>query len=230
VLLPGLDGTGLLFRPLLAALPPELGVKVIAYPATEALGLPELAQFVARQLPAEKTVLLAESFSGLVALTLLMSASARIHGVIFVGAFAEPPRPLLLRLAPLVSRSAGLMRSAPSFLLRQYCIGKEATAADVRMMREAIGRVSPEVLAQRLKLVATRHSFDKAPIKVPSCYLRPSEDRLVPPSCATWFEQRFRRCDIVEAEGPHFLLQARPRQCAQIITGMLRSLRDGLEN
>jgi pimeloyl-ACP methyl ester carboxylesterase len=224
VLLPGLDGTGLLFRPLLAALPADIRAKVIAYPASEALGLPELAALVTRQLPSEKNVLLAESFSGLVALTLLMSASARIRAVIFVGAFAEPPRPFLLRLAPLAARSGALMRSAPSFLLRQYCLGKEATAADLKMLREALTAVSPDVLAQRLGLVAARHSFGKVSIDVPSYYIRPSEDRLVPASCANWFQQRLAKCQFVEATGPHFLLQARPRESADMITQIVRSL------
>lgn len=92
----------------------------MSYPLTQALVLADLGALVSRKLPPEKVVLLAESFSGLVALTLLASASARFRTIVFVGAFAEPPRPLLLRLAPLVSGAAGLMRSAPSFLLRQF--------------------------------------------------------------------------------------------------------------
>jgi pimeloyl-[acyl-carrier protein] methyl ester esterase len=224
VLLPGLDGTGLLFRPLLSALPADLDAKVVSYPAGQALGLPELATLVARQLPAERAVVLAESFSGLVMLTLLANASARIRAVIFVAAFAEPPRPFLLRLAPIAARSGVLMRSAPSFLLRQYCLGKEATAADLKMLREALAAVSPEVLGQRLGLVAARHSFGKVSIDVPSYYIRPSEDRLVPPACANWFQQRLAKCQLLEAVGPHFLLQARPRESAQLITQILRSL------
>jgi pimeloyl-ACP methyl ester carboxylesterase len=171
-----------------------------------------------------KAVLLAESFSGLVALTLLANGPARIAGVIFVGAFAEPPRPLLLRLAPLLSRSAGVMRSMPSFLLRQYCLGWHASAAQLKMLREATASVAPEVLAQRLALVASRHSFGKAPIEVPAYYIRPSQDRLVPASCAGWFQQRFRKCEIEEIEGPHFVLQAKPRESAQAIIGLVQRL------
>src|SRR5688572_5234198 len=123
---------------------------------------------VVRQLPSEKSVVLAESFSGLVALTLLASASARIRGIIFVASFAEPLRPLLLRMAPLVSRSPALMRSAPSFLLRQYCLGKEATATQLTVLRNAIALVSPRVLGQRLAMVASRHSFGRAFTDVPA--------------------------------------------------------------
>jgi pimeloyl-[acyl-carrier protein] methyl ester esterase len=222
-LLPGLDGTGLLFRPLLAALPADLNPKVVTYPV-EPLGLPELAAFVSRQLPAKKAVLLAESFSGLVALTMLMSGAARIRAVIFVGGFAEPPRPLLLRLAPLVSRSAGMMRSAPAFLLRQYCLGKDAGSTDLKMLRDTLAATSPDSVAQRLRLIATRHSFGKAVFDVPACYIRASQDRLVPGSCANWFQQRFAKCDVVDVDGPHFVLQMKARSCAEIIVRAVRSV------
>jgi pimeloyl-[acyl-carrier protein] methyl ester esterase len=211
-----------LFRPVLRALDAELQPTVIAYPSDETLDLAELGGLVLRQLPPGKTVLVAESCSGLVALSLLASSSARIAGVVFVGAFAEPPRPLLLRLAPLVSRSPALMRSAPSFLLRQYCLGKTASADDLKMLRDALSAVSPAVMTQRLGLVGTRHSFGKAKFDVPCYYLRATEDRLVPASCADWFRQRFQRCEVVDIGGPHFLLQAAPEQCADVIARAVR--------
>jgi pimeloyl-[acyl-carrier protein] methyl ester esterase len=223
-LLPGLDGTGLLFRPLLAALPSELRAKVIGYPANEALGLPDLAALVARQLPAEGAVLVAESFSGLVALTLLANAPPRIWGVIFVGAFAEPPRPLLLRLAPLALRHTPWVRRAPAFLLRQYCVGKDASASELKMLREAMACVSPEILGHRLRLVAVRHTFGKGPIEIPAYYIRASQDRLVPAACTHWFQQRFRKCEVLDAEGPHFLLQVKPRDSAEMIGRIVGSL------
>jgi pimeloyl-[acyl-carrier protein] methyl ester esterase len=204
-------------EPLISALGTAVTPKVIAYPPNEALQLSELASLVVRQLPPGKVVLLAESFSGLVALTLLASASARIRGVIFVGAFAEPPRPFLLRLTPMLSRASGLARSTPSFLLRQFCLGSDASATQLQSLRDAIGLVSPEVLAQRLTLVASRHRFDNVPADVPSYYIQASGDRLVPASCVQWFQHRFRKCEIEKLDGPHFLLQARPRESAQMI-------------
>jgi pimeloyl-[acyl-carrier protein] methyl ester esterase len=222
VLLPGLDGTGLLFRPLIAALPAGLRATVVSYPATQPLRLDELAALVSRKLPPEKVVLVAESFSGLVALTLLMSAPARFRAVVFVGAFAEPPRPLLLKLAPLASRATGLMRSAPAFLLRQFCVGRDASAGDLKLLREALAAVAPDVLAQRLALIGTRHSFGKAKFDVPAHYLRASQDRLVPTAAADWFKQRFRQCEVEEVEGPHFLLQASPRESAAVLERIVR--------
>ena len=223
VLLPGLDGTGQLFRPLLAALPRDLRPTVIGYPPAQPLALADLASFVTKKLPPEKVILLAESFSGLVALALLVSAPSRFRGVVFVGAFAEPPRPLLLRLAPLASRGAGLMRSAPAFLLRQFCLGSDATAADLNMLREALAVVSPDVLAQRLQLIGTRHSFGKAPFEVPAYYIRARQDRLVPASAADWFQKRFKQCEVEDIDGPHLLLQVRAREGAAALQRIMRT-------
>jgi pimeloyl-ACP methyl ester carboxylesterase len=108
VLLPGLDGTGHLFRPFVAALS-DVDTQAVSYPNDKALSLDEHARWALRHLAGDKVVLVAESFSGLVALRVLQEAPSRIAAVIFAGAFAEPPRPLLLRLTPLASRAAPLM-------------------------------------------------------------------------------------------------------------------------
>ena len=217
VLLPGLDGTGLLFRPLVAILS-NVESKVVSYPNDKAFSLDEHVRWFIRQLPDEKVMLLAESFSGLVALRVLQEAPSRIAAVIFVGAFAEPPRPLLLRLAPLVSRAGRLMRNTPAFLLRQFCLGRDATVTQLNLLREALAAVQPQVLTNRLEIVGARHSWGKAKFGVPCLYLQASDDRLVPASAADWFRGRFERFELERIDGPHFLLQARARECARCIS------------
>jgi pimeloyl-ACP methyl ester carboxylesterase len=221
-LLPGLDGTGILFRPLLAALPGDIRPSVITYPADRVLSLPEHARSALRQLPAGRSVLVAESFSGLVALAMLMEAPSRIGGIVFAGAFAEPPRPLLTKFAPAISRFGTAIRSAPSFLLRRFCLGADATAEQLDLLREALAAVSPSVMAHRLALAGKRHNF-KGPFAVPCCYLQASHDRLVPAGAASWFGERFASFRLEIVQGPHFLLQTRPRECAQLIARMIRA-------
>jgi pimeloyl-ACP methyl ester carboxylesterase len=225
VLLPGLDGTGILFRPLLQALPKDVPSTFIAYPSDRIMSLSEHAEWVSARLPKGKFALLAESFSGLVALSLLLETPSRFQSVIFVGSFAEPPRPFMLRLAPILPRHGSLMRTIPSFLLRQYCLGKEATVTQLNMLRDAIGAVSPEVFAHRLGIVAKRHHFGTGQFHVPCCYIQASKDRLVPERCGQWFRQRFDSFELTRVEGPHFLLQARPEESARIVAETLRNLR-----
>ena len=64
VLLPGLDGTGLLFQPLVECLPDAIEPVVVSYPPDQKLGYEELLPLVLERLPAAPFVLLGESFSG----------------------------------------------------------------------------------------------------------------------------------------------------------------------
>ena len=224
MLLPGLDGTGTLFRPLQDVLDRDMHCEIVAYPSDQELDLAQLAAIVLRRLSEIDTanaVILAESFSGLVALALLSQSQTNIAGIVFVGAFAQPPHPLLTRLGGLVRFSAPFVRSIPSFLIRQYCLGADASAAHLRLLRQALGKVSPGVLAQRMRLVATHHSFGER-FDAPCCYIRATEDRLVPASSTQWFQQRFNKLRMEEVRGPHFLLQAKPRESAMAIERAVR--------
>src|SRR5262245_8170858 len=138
VVLPGLDGTGKLLAPFMEALPREAQAMVIAYPPDRILSLLEHAKWVSDHLPSGESVLLAESFSGLVALTLLATAPSRLRSIIFVGAFAEPPKPFLSRMGPILPRPGSLIKTMPSFMLRQYCLGREATVEQIKLVRDAI--------------------------------------------------------------------------------------------
>ena len=75
-LLPGFDGTGELFGPLQAALGNDVVANAIRYEAEHSFE--DYVDSVARILPRENAVLVAESFSGPVALSLLERYPDRI--------------------------------------------------------------------------------------------------------------------------------------------------------
>jgi pimeloyl-ACP methyl ester carboxylesterase len=223
VLLPGLDGTGVLFRPFSAALPQHVSAKIITYPPSSPLALPELGDLVIEQLPAGEFALLAESFSGLVALSLLGKIGNRVRAVIFCGAFATPPRPFLLGMAAFLPMLGTVVRHTPDFLLKKFCVGPRATSEQIGLLREALSLVAPDVLAQRLSLVGSRQEFD-ASARIPCYYIQATEDRLVSPRCATWFGNHFEHFELKRISGPHFLLQTRPEECAQLVAKIISEL------
>lgn len=94
-MLHGVDGTGVLLAPFLTVLPSHIRPQVVTYPPDQILSLAEYADLVCRKLPNDNIVPLVESFSGLVALTLLAEGFASIMAVMFVASFAESPRPYL---------------------------------------------------------------------------------------------------------------------------------------
>lgn len=76
ILLPGMDGTGQLFEPFISALAGEFEVKVVTYPASQPLGYTELEAVARKAIPKEGPyVILGESFSGPIAVSLGASAS-----------------------------------------------------------------------------------------------------------------------------------------------------------
>jgi len=52
---------------------------------------------------------------------------------------------------------------------------------------------------------------------VPACYLRATQDRLVPARCAATFSALAAEFEVITIDGPHMLLQSRPAECWQAI-------------
>lgn len=224
VLLPGLDGTGKLFKPFLNALPLDIRTQVIVYPPDQLLSLHQYAEFVKNQLPPGHIILLAESFSGPVLLTLLSILEKPVATAIFCASFAEPPRPLLLQLAALVAYTGPLLRAMPDFLLRRFCLGTAVNTEQLELARETLSMVPPRILAHRLELLAERHCFLKTQFKTPCYFLQATNDRLIPHKAVNWFRNHFESLHLEKLAGPHFLLQAKSQECSRLATGIFRAI------
>src|SRR6185369_2945536 len=92
VLLPGMDGTGILFEPLLEILPPELEAQVVSYPTHKPCGYEELAGLVAAALPKDGPfIILGESFSGPLAIMAAHAQPPGLKGIVLCASFARSP-------------------------------------------------------------------------------------------------------------------------------------------
>ncbi|MDH3503738.1 MAG: hypothetical protein OEZ41_13170 [Nitrospirota bacterium] len=219
ILLPGLDGTGILFQPLVEQLRDIFHVTVIAYPKDRPSSMPEMAEIVKEQLSTpEDTILLAESFSGLVALTILEQCAIPLRGIIFCAAFAESPRPFLLNC--LTMRPVGLLLFPwiPGIFYRVLCLGLSANPLLVKNLQGVLANVPSHVLVHRLRLIARVSFSNRSNVwSIPCGYLQASQDKLVPDRCAVWFAHHFQFFNLKKVDGPHFLLQAKVQQCVQYI-------------
>lgn len=220
VMLPGLDGTGKLFRPLLTRLHATVDHRIVAYPNDRTLSIDEMAGLVLEQLPKGPFVLLAESFSGLVALALLRRRPAAIRSVIFCAAFAQSPHPLLLGVACRLPAVGQALQAMPKAIMRPFVFGRHCHRELPRQLADALGRTAPNVLTHRLRLIAAAKAPPQIPDAIPCHYLQATRDRLVPARAAKWFARHFVPFHLRKVDGPHMLLQARPRECARLIAAI----------
>ena len=210
-LLPGLDATGLLWRPLLDVLGHE-GVRAVSYPDPVRRYDDVIAHLGA---PEPGTVLVAESFSGPAAIRIAHAHRERVRAVVLVASFANGPRGLL-SLGPLMG--AALQVRPPALAIRALMVGMDADPALVGMVRDAIGRVPAATLAARLReSAATDVRRELAALPMPVVWLRATRDRLVPERVTRDAIAARPGLDVRSLDGPHLLAQARPREVAEII-------------
>src|SRR5688572_22597921 len=174
-ILPGLDGTGLLVRGFCAALDPSVPTTLISYPIDRHLDYAALEAITRSRLPKEPFVLLAESFSGPIALSIAVTRPPGLRGLILACSFARNPRPALAPLRPLIRLLP--VHWAPAALLAWPTLGRFTNPALRSAIANALRRVSPAVIRSRLRAVA---EVDVSPllrqIDVPVLYLRASAD------------------------------------------------------
>jgi pimeloyl-ACP methyl ester carboxylesterase len=220
VLLPGLDGTGELFAPLVRALDEAFATSVVRYGAE--LSFDEYVESAARALP-DRAVVLAESFSGPVAIALAARYPAKIRGLVLCATFAVSPFRTLLRAARLVPARAFTANPLTPTILRHFCVN--GTAASIRPSPVAVvSSVPPAIMRARLACLATT---DVRPlvrqIAVPVLYLRASNDRIVGERLSRELTSQLTNVSVVEIGGPHLLLQTRPHECAAAIRNFIQA-------
>lgn len=224
VLLPGLDGTGLLFRALIEALGSQVESKIVTYPVDRPLGYDELEALVRATLPAERRyVVLGESFSGPIAIRLAADPPAGMAGVILCVTFAKNPHPLLAWMKPW---TAGLpVKGLPAWMRAPFMWGGWSANGEPPEVMRATATVEEAVLRQRIAAVlAVDETCALARIRMPALVLQARDDHVVPHSAGEHILRTLPSAKLVEVEGPHLLLQMRPTECAALVKRFLATL------
>lgn len=211
LLLPGMHGTDTLFASLVRALPPSWTICTFAYPSEET-GVTAVERVLAGWPPGENVFIVAESFSGPVAIRLAGRRPPFLRGVVLVSTFLRAPRSGLQCL----SRGLGLWTPpVPPWALRRYLVGRGASAALVAEVRTAIGAMPRGTLRRRLATVAAVNVHGElGQIAVPVRLLYGTDDKLVPHRSVEEFPPSVER---VPMQGAHLLLQAEPERSARAI-------------
>lgn len=214
VLLPGMDGTGLLFEPLLKELDSEIGIKVIAYPTDTKLSYRQLTELVISELPLhEDYILLGESFSGAIAYEIAKNTPSHLKGILFLASFVSVPN-RLLRFIGWVPLTPLLKIPLPQLFIKRFLLGGNIKI--ISLFRNVIKQVDSSVLSYRIQQMAQLQGVNGR-IEIPACYIAAKQDKLVSPKHITEFQRFAPQSKVYTIDGPHFLAQSKPAECAEII-------------
>jgi len=218
ILLPGLDGTGELFTPFIAAAPRAVEVRVLALPHDRSLSYHELAEWLCGQLPQRSVVLLGESFSGPLAV-LAAQRSDRVKGLVLSTTFAESPLPRVFARCPRLLWS----RPPPAFVLKAMLTGGDARLAAA--VRGAIRRAPPATIAGRVAAVLRVDvTSELRALSCPVLYLRARRDRLVRLESASRIQALRPSTELAHIDAPHLLLQANPAAAWSFVAPFLERI------
>lgn len=217
-----------MFEPFIAALGHEFGIRVVRYPTSGALGYEELEAHARAALPEEGPfVILGESFSGPIAVSIAASRPAGLIGLVLCATFAGNPRPVL---GPLHHVAGALpIKLAPIAILSAALLGRFSTPPLQSALAAAISRVSSKALQARLRAVLSVDVSAKLKaVEVPLLYLWAKHDRVVPASAARRIKRALPSAQVMAVNAPHCLLQAAPDEGVALVGSFMRSLRAGL--
>lgn len=216
VLLPGMDGSGDFFAELTSAL--KTKSVVVSYPVDRPLGYSELTELVRAALPTDEPfILLAESFSGPIAIALASERLPQLRALVLVCSFARLPELPLHAMLKKVATRVPVWR-VPVSLAARVLLGRYRSTAIEARLKRAIRLVSPAVWRARIRAAfAADETSSLFRIQVPLLYLRASEDKVMLPAASAAIARHVPTAKVVEIEGPHFLLQAKPRESAAVV-------------
>jgi pimeloyl-[acyl-carrier protein] methyl ester esterase len=226
VFMPGFDGDAALRRDFVAELRRGNEVVAVSYPNRPLGTLDEYRVHGMGQVPVDwKPVLVAESFSGLVAAR-WAAIDSRVRALVLCAAFARNPMgyatgfgaawPELVKLGPAVMDSAVQLSSDPA--RRRWSSDLARTVASLRA----------DVVAERLRLIAAEDvgALLRA-MAIPVVLVQFEDDLVIGHAAREHLRSVCVDPHVVRIAGPHFALETRPVECAQAIAHALAAVLPG---
>jgi pimeloyl-ACP methyl ester carboxylesterase len=221
ILMPGFDGTGEMFGPLTAALSPDHPTTVIRYRHERTFA--DYVDTVSAALPEQGATLIAESFSGPIALAVMARHPGKIQRAVLCATFVESPFLSLTKLARFVPTAVFSLRIGRRAMLERFCLDDRCEPALMDQALAVVRSMPATTVAARLSVLAELQVRTLCRnIRTPVLILRATGDRLVSPSRYNQLIESLPDATVRDVEGPHLLLQSRPRECARLIEEFAR--------
>lgn len=222
ILLPGMDGTGELFHEMRHYFDSDIETIVIDYPRNQKLSYLQLENLVRAQLPEQRRfMLLGESFSGPIAISLASQNVAHLCGLIICASFCRNPQPLLRPFYSCIDYISP--RLIPRLVLERVMFGNRGSQQQRENFFKSLYSVNPAVIQYRCKQVLKLNYVDKLKsIAVPALYLQGEHDHLVAARHAKEIAHTIQNLKIHTFPTAHMLLQTEPESTAKVISQFVR--------
>ncbi len=217
VLMPGLDGTGKFFDPIIPLLQADFNLQIVTYPDLDSFEA--YVDCALSQLPTEAGFsLLAESFSGPVAIAAMAQRPGLVGPSVLSSTFVRSPLPELTRMSAYIPDQMFSIGALGQFCLDLYEVEDDDFSETQPLPLNVTEQLDGSVLKNRIGAMSRIDISALLPgIEVPILYLRGTHDRIVSENDATMMQQYLPRVERVDIDAPHLLLQTRPQQCAELI-------------
>jgi pimeloyl-[acyl-carrier protein] methyl ester esterase len=226
ILMPGLDGTGLSFEPFLKFISANANVTVVCYPTDKLLSFAETVECAAAQVSSlSRPVVIAESFSGPVAVQMIASGLVRAKALVLCATFAKSPHPFLWPVIRFLRIPLLIGPEMPALFFKIILGDEKRIASLVPLWKKVHADVPARVMDHRLgliNLVDVTQSLKK--LSLPCLYLQAIDDRIVLSSSLTDFERSIPQLMVKRIKAPHFILQDKPQECLEAIEEFLVSM------
>jgi pimeloyl-[acyl-carrier protein] methyl ester esterase len=228
ILLPGLDGAGILFQSLVAALPSWIKPIVVRYPSERHLSYTELLPLVVEALPRDEPfILLGESFSGPLAVMAAAQRPAGLAGVILCASFVSNPRPIIGAFCRLLPLSC-LFRMFPLVQRVKPRIAGYSSSELSRLLDAVHAEMRPQVMAARLRMVfRVDVRKELAQCAVPLLYISGGRDFVVPRRNLRIVRRIVPHARCATISAPHMVLQSEPARSAAVISDFVNQASSG---
>jgi pimeloyl-ACP methyl ester carboxylesterase len=205
VLLPGLDGSGTFFAPLIEALRGKAETTVLTYPENGPQSYVALADHLKRQMPGKDYVIVAESFAGPLAILLASQAQVKPKGLILAASFARNPFPLF---GPMFGPALPGLINDKALPVMESVLLRPGDHERTWQVFQAVSKLDPDVLKARIKAVTTCDVLKPlAQLDVPILYIQGTEDKLVSAAHGALVARTGKSVKMVKVAAPHFILQ-----------------------
>lgn len=226
LLLPGMDGTGELFTDFVKLLPGWIKPHVVSYPRDRKLSYDQLLPILTSALPSDEPfVILAESFSTPLAVRFAVENPKRLQALVIVAGFVCPPRRDVLSRLALIAGPMLFAFRLPEGLCRFFLVGSTAPKSLVNAVCSTVSSVPSKVLFHRLRSVfSCEAGRELRRVSVPLLYISGIKDRLVKRSSCQEILQAKPDALFASIDASHLILQAKPREAADVVVSFLRKL------